>query len=457
MAEAAVAAAPSGTPCNIQDITGKVDRALMKNRMKLAVNILIDTDYIQIINSFTSQIPGTELLKVNCAGSSMFALGLFNTQSYLNETQKLQPSKYMEDKQYGRSTLEILQYICSHYNPKSTHEYFQNLVTIQTKIVKEGIQVTEEFVKGFIEMCKDYLSPGRGTIMHYGAGNKSHVVSLININKKLYMYDYQQQYCVEEEYILQTIILQSLDQKFKVHYGQKEYQGYGYINNVENIKTIYIYFLMTLDTPIYDGPMAQSLTIVHYINTVKNTNKKSALYSNYVEVINECVFEVLKEKGLPQEVNSLTNKLLMTSAERFLNECGITDEIEPEYSPPISYPIDDLKKLVDFRTRYLNDKPDEKEKEMKRLLETDYAASRPMTTWDTIRDMLKYKVIGIIIENVNKKLKKFGESIMHGPEEEEEQGGGQRRLRRGRRGRRVTRRRLRPPPSTTGNPRPSRT
>jgi hypothetical protein len=455
MAEGALAAAaPSGTPCIIHDITGKVDRAIMKDRMALALNILIDTDYMEVINALTSQIPGTDLLKVNCAGSSMFALGLFNAELYAEETQKLQPAMYIENKQYGRSTLEILEYVCRQYNPKSTHSYFQNMVTMQTKTLKGGsIQLTEEFAEGFLAMCKHYIKNGRGTLMHYGSGNKSHVVSLININNKLYMYDYQQQYCIEEQYILDTIILQSSDQKFKIHYGDKEYQGYAYINNAQDINTIFIYFPMTLDSPIYDGTMAQSLTIARYINTVKYTNKTSAQFSEYVKIINDCVTEVLTENGLAPEVNSLSNILLMKSAERFLEVCGITDEIEPQYSPQITYPIDVLRKLVDFRTRYLNDKPDEKEKEMNRLLENDYAASRPMATWDTLRDMLKYKVINIIIENVNKKLKKHGEQIMHGPQEQE---GGQRRLWRGRR-RRVTRRRLRAPPSTTGNPRPSRT
>jgi hypothetical protein len=416
----------------------------------LSINIWIDTEYIKLLNYITAKIPGTEILKVNCAASALFTLGLVNTDEYVIETQQEQVSKYLKKEGYGRSSLEIMQAVCNTYNPSTSHEYIDLSIQLRPN--------EATFRARFIALCKYFIKPGMGTYIQYGAGKTTHFVSLIHMDDTIYLYDYQQQYCIPEEGIIDVIIKQSMPGSFRLVDTGPVYEGYSYISSDIEIETLYILIPVSNGGPIYSGAMNQSLILHRYI-----------AFSNGLHARSRDIIDLIKE-SLNEEVaarfpagpksEDFTPEVLMQLAEMILTENGIGHEIEPEFSPQITYPETQLLQIVDARTRHLNADPAAKSAEGARLFQHDYAASRPMATWDTLRDILKMDIIDLIKRGVESAVSKKGHNAPMWQ-------GGRRleplrleplRLEPLRLGRtRKERPRRRAPPSAGPNPRPSRT
>jgi len=443
--------------------TGKVPFNILQessipSNLSLAINIWIDTEYIKALNYITAKIPGTEILKVNCAASALFTLGLVNTDEYVIETQHGQVSKYLKRERYGRTSLEILQSVCDRYNPSTTHTYFDLSIRLQPN--------EATFRARFIALCKYFIKPGMGTYIQYGAGTSTHFVSLIHMDDTIYLYDYQQQYCIPEESIIDIIIKQSMPDSFRLYEGGQLYEGYSYISSDIEIENLYVLFPLTIGDAVYSGAMSQSLILHRYIEF---SNGFHAGSKEIVQVIQESVNEELATR-FPSGPKSedFDPEFLMHLAEMVLTENGIGHEIEPEFSPQITYPEAQLLQIVDARTRHLNADPAAKSAEGARLFQEDYAASRPMTTWETLRDILKMDIIDLIKRGVEAAVSKRGHNAPMW------RGGGRRlvprrleslrleslrldSLRLGLTRKERPRPRRRAPPSAGPNPRPSRT
>lgn len=415
------------------------------SNLALSINIWIDTEYIKLLNYITAKIPGTEILKVNCAASALFTLGLVNTDEYVIETQQKQVSKYLKREGYGRSSLEIMQAVCDTYNPSTIHQYVDLSIQLQPN--------EATFRARFIALCKYFIKPGMGTYIQYGADKTTHFVSLINMDDRIYLYDYQQQYCIPEEAIIDVIIKQSMPGSFRLYQGGPVYEGYSYISSDIEIENLYILLPLSNGGSIYSGAMNQSLILHRYIAFSNGLHARSR---DIIDLIKESLNEEVAARfpAGPKSEN-FTPELLMQLAEMILTDNGIGDEIEPEFSPQITYPEAQLLQIVDARTRHLNADPAAKSAEGARLFQEDYAASRPMATWETLRDILKMDIIDLIKRGVESAVSKKGQNAPMW------QGG--RRLEPRRLGplrlglTRKERPRRRAPPSAGPNPRPSRT
>jgi hypothetical protein len=373
---------------------------------RLLINVHVDPAYMAVLQQVTSKIPGTEILKTNCAASSLFIAGIINTKEYVEETQVGQVSKYLARTDLGRNSTELLRAVCNLYSKQAT---------IDTHMLKMFIN-TKEFDK-FNTECMAFLRtlihPGRATLVIYRHGPKNgHVVTVANIDGKLYMYDYQQQYVIPEENIIRIIVNQCMDKTFtsslRTDPSLRVHHGYGYIKSEETAKIpeIYLMIALTDGEPILDGPGRQSKTIQSFTQLYKLMETGGPpLAPLFARIIDPM-----------KDVDYYTPEILTDIAEKILVGSGVNVEIEPEFSPQVEYPMASFVELARARTRHLDGPGHEKEKEaaMQKLFETDYLESRPYSSWNSLRDLLKMNIVDRIKQYVDElwKLKYRGNTSM---------------------------------------------
>ena len=238
---------------------------------KLFINPYIDLEYMQYLNNVVGPIPGTEILKVNCASSSLFSLGLAQTDEYADETQQGQAKQNNTHNKYGRTYEEMCYFIARKFNIKGIYNY--SFAQFLFNTFPNIIELKEGFYRIFLDYLKELLVEGSGTIIQYGKGN-THAVSIIKHQGKLYMYDYQQQYVIPEEDIFEIIIRQSSTGTFYINGQLKE--GYDFITGEEDIKNISIYVGLTHEKQLYNRASPQSLAIVNRMKLYKAVTTKEA-------------------------------------------------------------------------------------------------------------------------------------------------------------------------------------
>lgn len=253
--------------------------------VKSIINIKILIFYRLLIG----QIPGTEILKTNCAFSTLFSLGLIELHEYAIETMKYQPD--MNGK--GRSIPEILEVISKKlYNSQG----FTKENSVDCKIL--SFKVTN-FMSSDInffnikESLKKIIPEGTGTFAIYKniSAEGGHVIALIHSEGDIYMWDYQQQYFVAFDQIYNTIVLQSSDKVFIDDETKITYKGYSFYKNDNEINNLYLNIIISEEkekktNKLYYGPgitpphvdkWIEFLKKIIYFSKKNNLTKKTLL------------------------------------------------------------------------------------------------------------------------------------------------------------------------------------
>jgi hypothetical protein len=133
---------------------------------KLFINPYIDLEYMQYLNNVVGPIPGTEILKVNCASSSLFSLGLAQTDEYADETQQGQAKQKNTRNKYGRTYEDICNFIARKFGKKGIYNY--SFAQFLFNTFPNIIELKEGFYRIFLDYLKELLVEGSGTIIQYG-------------------------------------------------------------------------------------------------------------------------------------------------------------------------------------------------------------------------------------------------------------------------------------------------
>lgn len=314
--------------------------------LRFFVEPSIDPDYIRYLQNIIGTIPGTEILKVNCAACSLFSIGIIDTKSIYIETLKGQKNIYNKNKRYGRNVYEIFNGMANYYTITGTHKFIPVIFSFAR--FYDNYDNLNKWFNTLLQFIKNTLRENSGTILQFGKVPALHFVSIVKSNGRLTLFDYQQQYCVEEEFILSTIISQSMPGMFRVQsssgFSSTLYEGYSYIDSPEMIKDLYIY-LYCSNTPLYSGTGTQSMGIQNRLKLYRAIpSMKMTIVERVESMMRQKSSAHAEELLSPQSLTAITNSLILPYG---------PFEIEPEFLPTNLQDEHSLRILAEHRARYL--------------------------------------------------------------------------------------------------------
>jgi hypothetical protein len=303
-----------------------------------AVKVIIDPTILEWNIQVIGQIPGTEIFKTNCAGTTLFSLGFLTLKELLTETLVKQP----DTNGRGQHIVETFNEI-SNVKFKVRKNKFSNTTT---KIYRRSIWLRYFNNKEFKDYLFSKLNNNEATLMTYGSTlGGSHFVLICKKEGNLYMYDFQQNYYVPYENIYKTIRLQSSNETFKAkdigykgtnkEKGETSYKGYGYISDFseEKVNTLFVSFFFS-DEVFYKGT---GISEVHHSKWLEFNN----LLSNdkvFYDVFNETKKQLMDAEEGPSNKEEPTNEDII---DRILEEyfiIGTSDDTLETYLSQLDSP-----------------------------------------------------------------------------------------------------------------------